>query len=190
MNRAVFIDRDGTINIDKDYLADPDDIDLIEGSSDAIKIANALGLKVVVISNQSGVSRGIMTAEQVDSVNSRLVEMLKYSGARVDAVYYCPHHPNYGEKVNCACRKPGIGMLLRAKSEFGLDLGGSFVVGDKWSDVKCGENAGALTSLVRTGYGESDYQRCIDGGIKIDYLAENLFDSVTNFIRKKIETDN
>ncbi len=190
MNRAVFIDRDGTINIDKDYLADPDDIELIEGSSDAIKIANSLGLIVVVISNQSGVSRGIMTAEQVDSVNSRLVEMLKYSGARVDAVYYCPHHPDYGEKVNCACRKPGVGMLLRAAAEFGVDLSSSFVVGDKWSDVKCGENAGAFTSLVRTGYGEADYQRCIDGGIKIDYLAENLFDSVTNFIRKKIETDN
>ncbi len=190
MNRAVFIDRDGTINIDKDYLTDPRDLELIEGSSEAIRIANAIGLKVVVISNQSGVSRGIMTAEQVDSVNSRLVEMLKQSGARVDAVYYCPHHPNYGDKVNCECRKPRIGMLLRAKTEFDLDLAGSFVVGDKWSDVKCGENAGTCTSLVRTGYGESDYQRCIDGGIKIDYLAKNLFDSVSNFIRKKIETDN
>jgi D-glycero-D-manno-heptose 1,7-bisphosphate phosphatase len=190
VTRAVFIDRDGTINIDKDYLTDPDEIEFIDGSPEAITLANNLGLKVVVISNQSGVARGIMTEAQVDAVNARLVKMLNAKGAVVDAIYYCPHHPDYGERVDCACRKPGIGMLLRAKKEFDLDLSESFVIGDKWSDIKCGENAGALTSLVGTGYGTADYQRCIDGGIKIDYLAKNLFDSVTNFVRKKIETDN
>ncbi len=190
MTRAVFIDRDGTINVDKDYLTDPDDVEFIEGAPEAIGVANGLGLKVVIISNQSGVSRGIMTTDQVESVNRRLVEMLRARGAGVDAIYYCPHHPDYGNKVQCACRKPGTGMLLKAKDEFGVDLSESFVIGDKWSDVKCGENAGAYTSLVRTGYGESDYRRCIDGGIKIDYLGKNLFDSITNFVRKKIETGN
>ncbi len=190
MTRAIFIDRDGTINIDKDFLADPEDLELIDGSADAVKLANELGLKVIIISNQSGVARGIMTARQVDAVNSRLVEMLNSRGGKVDAIYYCPHHPKYGGHVNCECRKPNPGMLLRAKKELDLDLEKSFMVGDKWSDVKCGENAGTFTSLVRTGYGESDYQRCIDAGIKIDYLAVNLFDTVTNFVRKKIETDN
>ncbi len=190
MTRAVFIDRDGTINVDKDYLTDPDEIEFIEGSPEAIKLANSLGLKVVVISNQSGVARGMMTTNQVDSVNARLVQLLGEKGAIVDAIYYCPHHPDYGERVKCTCRKPGIGMLLRAKEELDLDLDGSFVIGDKWVDVKCGENAGALTSLVRTGYGDNDYRRCIDAGIKIDYLAKNLYESVTNFVRKKIETDN
>ena len=184
MTRAIFIDRDGTINIDKDYLTDPDKLEFIEGSPEAIALANKLGLKVVVISNQSGVARGLMTIEQVENVNARLVEMLKEHGAMVDAIYYCPHHPANGDV--CTCRKPDIGMLIRAKEKFDIDLASSFVVGDKWSDVKCGENAGAFASLVLTGYGETDYRRCIDDRIKIDYLAKNLYDSITNFVQKKI----
>jgi D-glycero-D-manno-heptose 1,7-bisphosphate phosphatase len=184
VTRAIFIDRDGTINIDKDYLTDPNQIEFIENSPEAISLANKLGLKVIVISNQSGVARGLMTVEQVESVNNRLVEMLAASGATVDAIYYCPHHPSNGDV--CSCRKPGIGMLLRAKEQLDIDLLSSFVVGDKWSDVKCGENAGAMTSLVMTGYGKTDYQRCIDDRIKIDYLADNLYDFVTNFVKKEI----
>ncbi len=190
MTRAIFIDRDGTINVDKDYLTDPDQIEFEDQSPEAIAIANQLGLKVVVISNQSGIARGLMTVEEVEEVNARLVSMLKERGAAVDAIYYCPHHPKYEQKVNCNCRKPDIGMLLRAKEEFDVDLSSSFVVGDKWSDVKCGENAGAFTSLVLTGYGKTDYQRCIDDGIKIDYLADNLYGFVINFVKKKIEKNN
>ena len=184
VTRAVFIDRDGTINIDKEYLTDPDQIEFIEYSPEAISLANRLGLKVVVISNQSGVARGLMTIDQVENVNKRLVEMLGSHGAVVDAIYYCPHHPSNG--YVCTCRKPDIGMLLRAKEKFNLDLTLSFVVGDKWSDVKCGENAGATTSLVMTGYGRADYQRCIDDRIKIDYLAENLYDFIDNFVKKRL----
>jgi len=184
VTRAIFIDRDGTINIDKDYLVDPDQIEFIENSPEAISLANKIGLKVIVISNQSGVARGLMTVEQVENINKRLVEMLKDRGAIVDGIYYCPHHPSSGQL--CTCRKPEIGMLLLAKEKFGIDLPSSFVVGDKWSDVKCGENAGAMTSLVMTGYGKTDYQRCIDDRIKIDYLAEDLYDFVSNFVEKKI----
>jgi D-glycero-D-manno-heptose 1,7-bisphosphate phosphatase len=184
VTRAVFVDRDGTINIDKDYLTDPDKIEFIENSPEAISLANKLGLKVIVISNQAGVARGLMIIEQVESVNKRLVEMLRSQGAIVDAIYYCPHYPSNGHV--CICRKPDIGMLLKAKEEFDIDLASSFVVGDKWSDVKCGENAGATTSLVMTGYGKIDYQRCIDDRIKIDYLADNLYDFIANFVRKKL----
>ncbi len=187
MTRAIFVDRDGTINIDKDYLTDPDRLEFILDSPEAIALANELGLKVIVISNQSGVAQGIMTTKQVDEVNARLVEMLRERGATVDAIYYCPHHPAYSGPVHCTCRKPDIGMLLRAKDEFDIDLESSFVIGDKWSDVKCGENAGAFTSLVLTGYGVLDYQRCIDDRIKIDYLAKNLYDSIANFVKKKVE---
>ncbi len=127
-----------------------------------------------------------MTIEEVEAVNRRLIDMLAERGAKVDGIYYCPHHPEYGDRIACTCRKPDIGMLIRAQEEFDIDLSRSFVVGDKWSDVQCGTNAGALTSLVLTGYGKSDYQRCIDGGIKIDYLAENLYDSVTNFVKQKL----
>jgi D-glycero-D-manno-heptose 1,7-bisphosphate phosphatase len=202
VTRAIFIDRDGTINVDKGYLTDPDQIEFIDGSPEAISLANKWGLKVIVISNQSGVARGFMTVEQVDSVNIGLVERLKKCGAVVDAIYYCPHHPNFLVQDNkflpvsnndgyiCSCRKPDVGMLFRAKKDFGIDLVSSFVVGDKWSDVQCGENAGAFTSLVLTGYGKTDHQRCIDDRIKIDYLAENLYDCVTNFVKKKIEVEN
>ncbi len=188
MTRAIFIDRDGTINIDKDYITDPDQLEFIEGSPEAIALANKLGLKVIVISNQSGVARGFMTIEQVENVNAHLVEMLRERGVVADAIYYCPHYPANGDI--CTCRKPDIGMLIRAKEKFDIDLVSSFVVGDKWSDVKCGENAGAFTSLVLTGYGETDYRRCIDDRIKIDYLGKNLYDSVINFVKKKIETKN
>ncbi|MCL5020185.1 MAG: HAD family hydrolase, partial [Bacteroidetes bacterium] len=136
MTRAIFIDRDGTINKEKGYLTDPGQIEFINGSAEAVLLANKLGLKVVVISNQSGVARGIITIDQVEAVNRRVVEMLAEKGARVDAIYYCPHHPDHGDRVICNCRKPDIGMLLRAKEEFDIDLSRSFVVGDKWSDVK------------------------------------------------------
>ncbi|HEY9164843.1 MAG TPA: HAD family hydrolase [Candidatus Kryptonia bacterium] len=190
MTRAIFIDRDGTINVDKDYLSDPDQLQFIDGSPEAISLANRLGLKVVVISNQAGVARGILTTTQVENVNARLVSKLAEKGAVVDAIYYCPHHPDFGEKIKCDCRKPDTGMLMRAKREFDIDLSGSFVVGDKWSDVKCGLNAGAMTSLVLTGYGQEDYGRCIADGIRIDYLAKNLLDTLEHFVREKIEAVN
>lgn len=174
MTKALFVDRDGTIIVDKDYLVDPNQIEFEKRSPEAIAIANGLGLKVIVISNQSGIARGFMTVEQTENVNDRLISLLRERGAIVDAIYYCPHFPGMKGQVECSCRKPDIGMLLQARDRFEIDLSSSFVVGDKWSDVKCGENAGAITSLVMTGYGRSDYQRCIDDRIKIDYLAQDL----------------
>lgn len=188
MIRALFVDRDGTINVEKDFIRDPDQLQLIEGSAEAISIANGLNLKVVVISNQSGVARGMMTVEDVQRINSRLEELLAQKGAKVDAMYYCPHHPDYTSHIICSCRKPDIGLLLRAKADFGVDLRKSFVVGDKLSDVKCGVNAGAFTSLVLTGYGEDEHRKCVEDGIKIDYLARNLYDAVTNFVKGKVES--
>jgi len=190
VTRAVFIDRDGTINIDKDYISDPDSLEFIEGSPEAIALANRLGLKVIIISNQAGVARGILSLEQVKAVNDRLIEMLFSRGARVDDIYFCPHHPQFGDMIVCECRKPSTGMLVMAKAKYDIDLSSSFVIGDKWSDVKCGVNAGAQTSLVLTGYGQEDRQRCIADGIRIDYLAKNLHDSVTNFVRVKLEANN
>jgi D,D-heptose 1,7-bisphosphate phosphatase len=186
VTRAIFIDRDGTINVDKDYLTDLNQIEFEGHSPEAIAAANRLGFKVIVISNQSGVARGLVSAAEAENVNNRLVSMLKERGAIVDAIYYCPHYPENNQTIRCACRKPDIGMLLRAKEQFDIDLPASFVVGDKWSGVKCGENAGATTSLVLTGYAKTDYQRCIDDRIKIDYLADNLFDFVNNFVKKEL----
>lgn len=188
MIRALFVDRDGTINVEKDFISHPDQLELIEGAAEAIVIANKLNLKVVVISNQSGVARGIMTIDDVHRINAHLKELLARKGATVDAIYYCPHHPEYKPHILCSCRKPDIGMLLRAKAEFGIELRKSFVVGDKWSDIKCGVNAGTFTSLVLTGYGENEHQKCVEEAIKIDYLARNLYDAVNNFVKGKVES--
>ena len=182
---GLFLDRDGTINVEPDYSADPDTFELIPGSAEAIREANDLGLKVFVITNQSGVARGLFREEDVVAMNERLVEILKEAGARIDAVYYCPHHPDVGappyRKV-CTCRKPNTGMLLQAEKEHGIDLASSFVVGDKCSDILTGRNAGCGTVLVLTGYGASELEECKKLGGP-DHVAEHL-SGAWNYIRE------
>lgn len=182
MTRAIFIDRDGTINVEKDYLTDPDQLEFIDGSPEAVALANRLGLKVVVISNQSGVSKGIMTADQVDAVNARLIEMLKEKGAHVDAIYYCPHHPAAGDpryRLSCACRKPGRGMLDRAVRELNVDLSRSYVIGDRHSDVETAVLHGLRSVLVLTGYGRGEWEHHRqEWKYQPDWVCENLQDGV------------
>ena len=188
---GLFLDRDGTINVEPDYSADPDTFELIPGSAEAIREANDLGLKVFVITNQSGVARGLFREEDVVAMNERLVEILKEAGARIDAVYYCPHHPDVGappyRKV-CTCRKPNTGMLLQAEKEHGIDLASSFVVGDKCSDILTGRNAGCGTVLVLTGYGASELEECKKLGGP-DHVAEHLsgaWNYIQEILKKRV----
>ncbi len=182
---GVFFDRDGTINVDLDYLADPDKLQLIPGAAKAIKEANELGVRVFVITNQSGVARGLYREEDVLAVHHRLERVLKDSGARIDALFYCPHHPDYGiapyRKV-CKCRKPSTGMLREAQKSFGIDLRASFVVGDKCTDVKTGKNAGCGTVLVLTGYGATESDDC---GAEADFVAQDIYDA-WKYIKRKV----
>ncbi|MBL0226683.1 MAG: D-glycero-beta-D-manno-heptose 1,7-bisphosphate 7-phosphatase [Geobacteraceae bacterium] len=165
MKRAVFIDRDGTINEEKDYLFRTDDFTFIPGAPRAIRLLNEAGFLVVVVTNQSGVARGYYTEEDVHLLHRHIASQLDQHGARVDAWYYCPHHPSGrgSYALPCRCRKPLPGMLLEAAGRFDIDLESSVMIGDKLVDVEAGAAAGCRSILVRTGYGSDEEQRCRSG---------------------------
>lgn len=139
--RAVFLDRDGTIIRDGHYLADPAGVELLAGAASALRELAKAGFKLVVVSNQSGLARGIITPAAHDAVHARFVELLAAEGVALDAVYYCAHGPDDG----CACRKPLPGMIARAIADHGIDAADSFMIGDKRSDIEAGRAAGCKT---------------------------------------------
>jgi D-glycero-D-manno-heptose 1,7-bisphosphate phosphatase len=150
---TVFLDRDGTINVEKNYLYKWGDWEWIPGAKEAIKSLNDAGYLVIVISNQAGIARNFYTSEDVDTLHTFVDNNLAMIDARIDAYYYCPHHPEYGENRTCLCRKPLPGMIFRACEEFSIDLSLSYLVGDKISDVVAAQSAGVTPILVKTGYG-------------------------------------
>ncbi len=155
--QAVFLDRDGTINEEVGYLDRMEKLQLLPGAAEAIRLINASGMKAVVVTNQSGVARGIFTESFVAETHARLREMLRAEGASLDGIYFCPHHPTEGlvEYLKiCDCRKPAPGMLIRAAEELRIDPLRSYMVGDTLKDIEAGAKAGAQGILVRTGYGE------------------------------------
>ncbi len=168
---AVFLDRDGTINVDTGYMSDPGALELLPGAGRAIKKLNNQSVKVVVISNQSAVARGYATQEQVESVNNRLTELLDSEDAYIDAIYFCSHHPDDG----CVCRKPAPGLIEAAAKKHSLIPEASYVVGDKRTDMELARAVGAKAVMVRTGLGEVELKR---SDTEPDYAAINLFDAV------------
>ena len=174
--RAVFLDRDGTIIEEVGYLDRPERVEFFPWTIDAIRVLNRAGLAVVLVSNQSGIARGFFTEAVVEDVHRRISGMLAAGGARIDAYYYCPHHPDGRipdlAKV-CDCRKPARGLVDRAVTEFGVDPHRSFVVGDRWLDVGLARTVGAKGVLVRTGYGESEERKPPDG-VRADVVVDNL----------------
>ena len=186
MKKAVFLDRDGTINKEANYLSHPGQIELISGSAEGIKLLNENGFTVVVITNQSGVARGIIEEEKLPLIKDRLCCLLEEKGAKIDGYYYCPHYPDGKiEKyaLKCDCRKPEPGMLRQAAEDLDIELKGSYVVGDKACDLKLGKNVGAVAIMVRTGYGESEVENYEPSP---DYIAENLFDAAQWIIKNNL----
>lgn len=157
LKAAVFLDRDGTIIEDTDYLVHADQARLIPGAAAAVRRLNDLGTPVVIVTNQSAVARGMASETDVAAVNDRLRSLLAAAGAHIDGIYYCPHHPDIGEapyRRACDCRKPLPGLLQRAARELGLDLAASAMIGDNLRDLEAGDAAGcAMLILVRTGHG-------------------------------------
>ncbi len=148
---AVFLDRDGTINVEVSYLHRPADLKLIPGAVATIRRLNLAGYVVVVVTNQAGIARGLYGEADMHMLHAHLDTLLAAEGARLDAWYWCPHHPLFTGP--CACRKPGTAMLEAAAADHGLDLGRSWLIGDSAGDIGAGEAAGCRTILVRTGYG-------------------------------------
>ncbi len=151
---AVFLDRDGTIIEDPGYLSDPDLVRLLPGAAEAIARLNRAGRPVIVVTNQSGIARGLFTREQYLATERRLDTLLQERGAHLDAHYYCPHHPDLTGP--CSCRKPGTQLFVRAAEELGLDLEASWWVGDRVRDVLPAETLGGRGLLVRTGAGVNE----------------------------------
>ena len=155
--RAVFLDRDGTINVEKEYLYKAEDFEFLPGVPEAIKSLKEAGFLVIVVSNQSGIGRGYFDEKTVETLHQHIQTKLIEYGTSIDAFYFCPHHPDAGigkYKIVCNCRKGAPGMLLQAALEHGINLRRSFMVGDKIADIEAGERAGCQSILVRTGYGE------------------------------------
>jgi D-glycero-D-manno-heptose 1,7-bisphosphate phosphatase len=171
----VFLDRDGTMIEDVGYLDALSRVAFYPWTIDAIRALNRAGLPVVVVTNQSGIARGLFSEAFVDETHRYIDARLAAGGARVDAYYYCPHHPSGNMAAyarGCECRKPGRGMIDKAASDLGLDPARSFVVGDTWLDVQLGRAVGARAILVRTGIGAAEDMR--PDRVTADAVVDNL----------------
>jgi D-glycero-D-manno-heptose 1,7-bisphosphate phosphatase len=181
MVQAVFLDRDGTINEDVGYVSKPEELMIYPWAASAVRLINQAGMKAIVITNQSGVARGFCSEQEVEKIHQRMIEEIAQSGAWIDAVYYCPHHPEIGDeryRMACECRKPRSGLLHKAAREHGIDLARSYVIGDKTSDIELGQSEGLRSVLVLTGYGRETLKLLEGMSVKPSIIAENLLEAV------------
>jgi len=164
--RFALLDRDGTVIVNVPYLADPDDVALIEGAAAGMRRLAALGLGVVIVTNQSAIGRGLLDEPGLEAIHARLIQGLAAEEVRVDGIFHCPHHPDAG----CICRKPESGMVDRAAAVFDFDPAQCFVVGDSASDIALGRRLGATSILVRTGHGTETEA----SGLSCDHVVNDL----------------
>jgi D-glycero-D-manno-heptose 1,7-bisphosphate phosphatase len=159
MQAAVFLDRDGTIIEDTGYVSSPEQVKFLPGAIEAIKMLSDAGYKIIIISNQSGVARGLITEDMLQTIDKLIHRTILNGGAHVDGSYYCPHHPEHGVypyRQACECRKPHTGLIKKAVKEHNLDLARSLMVGDHATDIETAERAGIKSVFVMTGHGEEE----------------------------------
>jgi D-glycero-D-manno-heptose 1,7-bisphosphate phosphatase len=180
-NRAVFIDRDGTINVDVGYPSRVEQIEIYPSSFEAVRKIKAAGFLAVIVTNQSGIGRGFLTEADLTEIHGYVKSEFAVRGLRVDGIYYCPHYDlssNREYRRNCSCRKPEPGMALRAAADLDIDLRRSYMVGDKVEDMLFGINIGAVPVLVRTGYGTASEKTLKERGIQVGAVADDLLGAV------------
>ena len=184
--RAIFLDRDGTMNVSKGFISNADDLELIPGTIEAIKAINKSGALAIVITNQPVIARGECSFEELHNIHNKLKTLLGEKGAFVDDIFYCPHHPDKGFegevpelKFDCECRKPKTGMIDEAVDKYNIDLSKSYMVGDSTMDLELARNAGVKSVLVDTGFAGNDgkYDR------SCDIEAKDLLDAVEKIIK-------
>lgn len=187
---AIFLDRDGTLNVEVERVRTPDDLQLIGGAVEAVRTINRSGFRAIVITNQAVLARGDCDEPGLRAVHAKLETLLGRGGAYLDAIYYCPHHPHRGYagevpelKIECDCRKPKPGMLFRAKEDFNLDLSTSWMIGDSALDIRTARAAGTRAVLVRTGKAGSDSS----SADVPDYIFDSLLEAVS-FITRKLSS--
>ncbi len=183
MSKVVFLDRDGTINEEVNYLHRPEELKFLDGVPEAIKLLKDNGFKIIVVTNQAGVARGYYTCKDVEDLHSFMNEELEKTGTGIDAFYYCPHHPTEGTgeyRVKCDCRKPGTGLFKRAEEDFDVDKAHSYMIGDNIIDIEAGVNYGVPSILVGTGYGKKFKEEA-----PYDFYAETLMDAAGYIIARE-----
>lgn len=174
MNRAVFIDRDGTIAKDIPYCSRPEDFELLPTVGEGIRLLNGSGFKVIIITNQSGIARGYFTEQTLQRIHEKMEGDLAGYGAHIDAIYYCPHHPD----DHCHCRKPNIGLLEKAAQELRLDLSSSYLIGDKFLDIETANKARCKAVLVPSSEPEKNLLRDDYTGADIDFICSDFYTAV------------
>jgi D-glycero-D-manno-heptose 1,7-bisphosphate phosphatase len=184
--RAVFMDRDGTISEEIGYVNHPSRYRVFPYSAEAVRLLNEAGWLAILVTNQAGVARGYFTEALVGAVHEMLVSELEKKRAYLDAIYYCAHHPSVGDppyRLDCMCRKPRPGLITRAAEEFEIELGQSWMIGDRHSDIELARNAGVHAAFVLSGYGrgEWEYQRA-NWTHEPDMVAEDLLEAVRGII--------
>lgn len=184
MERVIFLDRDGTLNEEVNYLHRKEDLKILEGVPEAIRMFREQGYKIVVVTNQAGVARGYYTEAEVEALHQYMNELLAPQGVGIDCFFYCPHHPEHGigtYKKVCHCRKPATGMFEMAEQYFEVNKADSWMIGDKLIDVEAGKNYGVHTALVGTGYGKQVHAELTaaqeKGAVPYDIYAETLVDA-------------
>lgn len=169
-SRFVVLDRDGTIIRERHYLSDPELVELLEGTTDGLRLLRKMGLGLVIVTNQSAIGRGYFDESRLEQIHQRLEELLGSEGVYLDSIYFCPHTPT----DDCDCRKPRTGLLEQAAKEHGFNPKDAFVIGDKPCDIELGQRVGATTFLVRTGYGS---QVAAENQVTSDYVVENVLEA-------------
>lgn len=176
MQPAIFLDRDGTLNVDVGYLHRMDQLELFPWTADALRLLKRAGFLLVVVTNQAGIARGMIAPEFIPAAHAEMRRRLQRGGADLDALYFCPHHPDGTVKelaIECRCRKPAPGMIEDAVRDLRIDVSRSWVIGDKWLDVQLGHAAGARSILVRTGWGREQEERR-PAGQRVEAICDNL----------------
>lgn len=180
--RAIFLDRDGTLNREAGFITDPAQFSLYGFAAEAVRMINENEWLAIVVTNQSGIARGLFDESFLAHIHEAMNSSLHANGASLDAIYYCPHHPEVGEppfRLVCDCRKPKPGMLLRAASDFGLELRDCFVIGDRYGDIAMAHAVGARGILLMSGHGSFEYEAERGGWMREpDHIAENLIEAV------------
>ena len=179
-NKALYLDRDGTLIQERGHISSPRQVRFITGADKALRIFRKHGFSIVVISNQSGVARGILTENQVKKVNQHIRAALEKKGVEVEEIYYCPHHPDFGSskyRRNCRCRKPAPGMVRKAQKRFNLFGAISYVIGDKLTDIELAGRIKGKGILVLSGYGKEELSKPENHTHRPDFVAKNLVEA-------------
>ena len=185
MQRAIFLDRDGTLNYDsKEYVKSVDEFKVFAETPAAIKKLTRAGYLIIIITNQSGISRNYFTEAELARMHSKLFKKVEAAGGRIDAIYYCPHHPD----DNCDCRKPGIANIQKAVEKFDIDLSNSYFIGDSAKDIAAGNRAGCKTILVKTGVKDYSPDALEKWEPQPDFIFDNILQAAQSITDEKQES--